>query len=131
MFLLKQSIESFGYHYKDYIDFLEKFNIFEHVTVKPNVIILLNSSQLEKELNMLDNIIQEYSLYAHIIYKKPCPTFPSLIKDNYIINGKNKVPVEFIQKRFDIDFYSIETPIIYNSIPTFWDKWTQILKNFF
>jgi hypothetical protein len=131
MFLLKQVIESFGYHYKDYIDFLEKFNIFEHVVVKPSSIILLNSTQLEKEMNMLDNIIQEYSLYVHIIFKKPCQTFPAQLKDNYIIYGKNKIPVEFIENRFDIDFYSIKTPIIHKSKPTLWNQCFQILKNFF
>jgi len=126
MFLLKQVIESFGYHYKDYIDFLEKFNIFDRVTRKPSAIILLNSLQLEQEFNMLDDIIQEKSLYAHIVFKSPCLLFPSLVKDNCVLFCKLKFPIQFIEKKFDIDFYSIERPIIHNCTPSFWDKCFQI-----
>ena len=126
MILLKQVIESFGSQYFDYIDFLQKFNIFDQVILKPKAIILLNSSQLEKDMNMLDDIMQEHSLYAHIIYKSPCQKFPSQLKNNCIKNGNETRVVEFIEKRFDIDFYTIERPIIIDYRPSLWDKFYKI-----
>lgn len=126
MILLKQVIESFGNSYIDYCDFLQKYNIFDQVILKPKAIILLNSLQLEEELNMVDDIIQEYSLCANIIYKTPCHKFSSQLKDNCITNGNESRVVQWMEKKFDIDFYTIERPMIVNYKPSFWDKCYKI-----